>query len=322
MKKRYLEIDMLRGIAILAMILIHTCYYFLSDKTALFIWNWSQFAVPVFIFCSAYLFFQKPQPLSISYFKRRLIRLIKPYYIFLLFFIPIFFFINPQTPKIKYVLQSIFLVGGVNINWLVLLFVCLTIIFPLISSYFKSFKPLFLVYLLVSIISSALFVFYKFPLSYKYIFWLPWSVIAIFTHLFVLKENKKNFITLSASISGIIFGLSYYIERISRHNLGMYENKYPPTLYFLSYGIFMISVIYIFSKLLIKNKTLTKIISFFSLHSYSIYFIHYTILIILASQIKLFPNWETFFLSVLITTIAIQFAINRFRNISSEQISL
>lgn len=317
MKKRFLEIDMLRGIAIIAMILIHTCYYFLNDKTALFIWNWSQFAVPVFIFCAAYLFFQKPQSISLSYLKKRLIRLIKPYHIFLLFFIPILFFVSPEKINFKYILQSIFAVGGVDINWLVLLFIFMTIIFPLIGDGFKKYKPLFIAYSIFALISSITFVFLKFPFSYKFIFWLPWSVIPIFTYFFVLWEHKKYLTVYSTFISGLIFAFSYYLEIISKHNLGMYENKYPPTIYFLSYGIFMISLIYLLSKLLIRNKILTKAISFFSLYSYSIYFIHYMILIILASQLIYFHSWIYFFLSILISTIAIQLGINKLEKHSS-----
>lgn len=311
MKKRYPEIDMLRGIAILAMILIHTCYYFLTNKTALFIWNWSQFAVPVFIFCSAYLFFQKPRTLSIAYLKKRLIRLIKPYYIFLLFFIPIFFIINPGISKLKYIIQSAFLTGGVDINWLVLLFVYLTILFPLLNLSFNKNRLLFLIYSVLALSSSIFFIFFKFPFSYKYILWLPWSVIPIFTLFFVLYEKRKNFVLILILLSGIAFAATYYLEFRSNHNLGMYENKYPPTTYFLSYGMLMISVIYIFSKILIKNTILTKIISFFSFYSYSIYFIHYTVLIVLATQLKNFPNWSLFFVTVLTITILTQIGINK-----------
>lgn len=317
MKKRFLEIDMLRGLAILAMILIHTTYYFLSDNIALFIWTWSQFAVPVFIFCAAYLFFQKPQTPSSSYLKKRFFRLLKPYYIFLLFFIPILYFINPEKIDTKYILQSMFIIGGVDINWLILLFFLLTFIFPLLSLCFKKYKLLFVIYSILSVTASVLFIFNKISFSYKYIFWLPWSVIPIFTYFFVLWEYKKNFAIYLTFISGIIFVFSYYLELISKHSLGMYENKYPPTIYFLSYGIFIISIIYLLSRIIVKNKTVTKAISFFSLYSYSIYFIHYTILIILVSYIKYIYNWTLFFLTVLISTVIIQIGINKIQKLTT-----
>ncbi len=315
MKKRYLEIDILRGIAILAMILIHTSYYFLNNKAALFTWKWSQFAVPIFIFCSSFLFFQKNKDLtsiSFGYFKKRIIRLAYPYFIFLSFFLPLVFLVNPETITRKYVTQNILLTGGVSINWLVLLFLYMTIIFPLIVICFKRYKPIFIIYSIISVASTCLLIFYKSPFPNKDIMWLPWSVIPLFTLFFVLNEHKKNILLYTAFFSALIFAVSYYVITITGHNLGMYENKYPPTIYFLSYGTLMIALIYLLSKLLIKSKIIRKTLSFFSMHSYSIYFIHYTSLVILTELIKpLKFNWITFSLVVLSATVTIQIGINK-----------
>jgi peptidoglycan/LPS O-acetylase OafA/YrhL len=311
---RFLEIDLLRGIAMLAMILIHTCYYFLSDPTALFIWNWSQFAVPVFIFCSAYLFFQKPKDLSLEYVRKRIGRLLYPYYIFLLFFIPIYFLINPDTSQIKYIFQSIFVIGGVDINWLVLLFIQFTIIFPLFFSMHNQNKILFYIYSVIAFVSSCLFIFYKLPFNQKFLMWLPWSVIPIFTLYFVNNHNKKSFMRIMAIISTLLFFTSYYLEVLTNHKLGMYENKYPPTIYFLSYGILMTILLYLLSKLIMKSKLLTSFFAFLSVYSYPMYFIHYTILIVLATQVRFFTHWSIFFLTILTVTIAIQVGINKFKN--------
>ncbi|MBI3887543.1 acyltransferase family protein [Candidatus Microgenomates bacterium] len=126
-------IDTLRGLAMLVMILTHTTVFFLQDPSANFLWNWSHFAVPIFVFCSVYLFFQKSLYDKIafwSFVKKRFVRLLIPYYWFLLFFLIILFFTKPETLSIKYLLQSIFVIGGVDINWLVLLFMMITIILP------------------------------------------------------------------------------------------------------------------------------------------------------------------------------------------------
>ncbi len=314
MKERYLEIDMLRGTATLAMILIHTSYYFLNNYAALFIWKWSQFAVPVFIFCSSYLFFQKnkdPSTISFEYLKKRIIRLITPYFIFLIFFLPLVFLVNPKTFTEKYVIESILLTGGVSINWLVLLFIYMTIIFPLIVICYKKHKLILITYSIISIASSCFLIFYKSPIPSKDIMWLPWSLIPLFTLFFVLNEHKKNILLCISVLSGLIFAVSYYLLIIAGHNPGMYENKYPPTIYFLSYGTLMISLLYLLSSFIIKNKSITKLFSFFSLYSYSIYFIHYTSLVILTEWIKpLKFNWITFSMAVLSITVIIQMGIN------------
>lgn len=313
---------MLRGIATLAMILIHTSYYFLGNPAALFTWKWSQFAVPVFIFCASYLFFQKNKNLtsiSFGYFKKRIIRLIYPYIIFLMFFLPLVFLVNPETITGKYITQSILLTGGVSINWLVLLFIYMTIIFPLIAICFNKYKPLFLIYSILSIVSACFFMFYKSPFPNKDIMWLPWSIIPFFTLFFVHNENKKYILIYTSILSGLIFAISYYVLLINDSNLGMYENKYPPTIYFLSFGILMIALLYLLSKYLIMNKIITKILSFFSLYSYSIYFIHYTSLVVLTEWIKpLKLNWITFSLAVLSITVVIQLGINHLKRIKSK----
>lgn len=189
MKKRYIQIDILRGIAILAMILTHTSYYFFSDKVAFFTWNWTQFAVPALIFCFSYIFYQKninSPSISLSYFRKRIIRLLYPYYIFLIIFLALVFFITQKNFTTDYVIQSIFLTGGVSINWLVLLFIYMTIIFPFIAICFKRYRSIFIIYALLSIASTIIFTFYQLPRSCKIRiffcivlnFWIPgWNTV-------------------------------------------------------------------------------------------------------------------------------------------------
>jgi len=305
---------MLRGIAIVFMILIHTSYYFIADKTAHFLWNWSQFAVPVFIFCSSYLFFQKYRDTDISivhYLKKRVVRLLIPYYIFLLFFLPVAFVLSPQKITVRYIIQSIFLIGGVDINWLVLLFLFFTLFLPFINSIFRKKKVLFIFYTVVSLVSSILFVLYSFPFSYKWFMWLPWSVIVLFSLFFVLYEKRKLFLPVSFIILFVLFVLTYQIERVSHHHTGFFQNKYPPNIYFLLYGMCSIIALYFLARIIILNRWLTSVVYFFSRYSYSLYFTHYTVLIIGAAFFHtLVFNWISFFLAVLSMTVIVQFANN------------
>lgn len=88
-------IDSLRGLAIVAMIMLHTNAYFLSrGGWVSFSWNWLHFAVALFVFCSVYLFWKKapaqPYPVM-EYIKKRVLRLLIPYYMFLLVFLQIIY---------------------------------------------------------------------------------------------------------------------------------------------------------------------------------------------------------------------------------------
>lgn len=87
-QKRIFFIDNLRGISIIAMMIIHATAYFLKDKTAYFIWDNLEWAVPVFVFCSFYVLFEKNLEFKrdqlIAFYKKRLKRLILLYYLFLI----------------------------------------------------------------------------------------------------------------------------------------------------------------------------------------------------------------------------------------------
>ncbi len=54
--KRDETIDTLRGMAMLAMIMLHAASYYFGSKTTFLIWDNLQWAVPVFLFCSMALF--------------------------------------------------------------------------------------------------------------------------------------------------------------------------------------------------------------------------------------------------------------------------
>jgi hypothetical protein len=126
-KERNETIDVLRGVSLLAVIFIHCLAYYLSDNVAHTLWNYSQFAVQVFVFCSGYLFFKKfigtnTQP-SFNYLFSRIKRLLVPYYIFLVTFIPIIYLTQRKKITFTFLLENILVKDGIDINWLVLLFI-------------------------------------------------------------------------------------------------------------------------------------------------------------------------------------------------------
>lgn len=317
-------IDSLRGIAIIAMILTHTTYFFISDKTAMQVWNWSNFAVPIFIFCSAYLFLQKnlDKPISgFAYLKKRLLRLIIPYYIFLLFFIPILFFLKPETASIRYVLQSILIIGGVDINWLVLLFIYFSLILPFFVLMFQKAKIFFWVTFVITLLSAFWFLFFSSPVPYKYVMWIPWSLILYFTLLYLRYEKKSKKLFLIFVLSLAVFLISYYTRVFMEQSVVLTHNKYPPNMLYLSYGTTSLVFLSLILKRFTKKNIFSSILHYFSLYSYPLYFIHYIILTLFVALLPYFAfNWLTFFIVVLCTTVVVQkvlFGINYKSLISS-----
>ncbi|MBI5122222.1 acyltransferase family protein [Candidatus Roizmanbacteria bacterium] len=316
--ERNKSIDNLRGLAMFAMMVIHAISYFFSDKFSFYIWDYSQWAVPVFLFCSCYLYFKSPKKLDkltfFSYLRKRLLRLLIPYYFFLFsFYMLLYFFDIKSFFNFAQLKANIFLYGGLNYNWLVLLFVYFTFLMPFIL-WLEQYKYFFYGFFFTSFASSIYFIFS--PLNYRLIMWLPWSTLIFFTIFFVRNEKnwKKLFLTATAFI--IIFFILRVIEIKISHNSTQYANKYPPTLYHLSYGIF--STIFIFwlsKKNFFSYFNFERLLYFLSINSYSLFFIHILVILSLNWLNLKTSHWFTFFLIILGTSSMIQLVLNRFKKL-------
>jgi peptidoglycan/LPS O-acetylase OafA/YrhL len=303
-------IDNLRGMAMLAMIVIHAISYFFNDKLSFLIWDYSQWAVPVFFFCSFYLFFKSSKKINFfQYLKKRFLKLFVPYYVFLgFFYILLYFFEKKSFFDLNYLKANIFLYDGLDFNWLVLIFTYLTLLMPLIL-FFKKNKFLYYGYFLLSLFSSIYLIFVK--TNYRLTMWLPWSVLIYFTIYFIEQEKNKKKLFLISFISLLIFLVTRMIEIKIGHNLSQYANKYPPTLYHLSYGIFSIIIIFLLSKKNIFNfLNFDKLLNFLSINSYSLFFIHILVMYYLNWINLKTSNWFTFFLLIFIVSSIIQLSLN------------
>jgi len=328
MKQRNQTIDSLRGLSIIAMIAIHTFVFYLSQKGWVeFFWNWLQFAVPVFVFCSAYIFWQKPLSFEwnniFSHTKKRVTRLLIPYYLFLLIFLPISFIKTPKNFNFTYIFKSLTLTGGIDINWLVLLFFMFIFLQIMISWLVTKRRNWFYLYTVVVFIGAVILLFIKPRLDYKFIMWLPWSLITLFTYYFVKYEKNDKWLFGSVLITITTFVISYQLLVIRSHSFRFFDNKYPPNLYILSYGILSIVLLFLIFKFINPRfKTITNILSFYSLYSYEIFFIQYVAIYLLNTYIKTIKYSPIgFFIVVLLITTIVQIALNRLRKIYIQRFS-
>jgi surface polysaccharide O-acyltransferase-like enzyme len=311
-------IDTLRGLAMFSMMVIHACSYYFDNMITYFIWDNLQWAVPVFLFCSFYLFYTKTKefpPLKLwpSYLKKRFTRLLIPYYVFLvaLIALAVGFGMKSMTTS-SYILANIFLYKGIDFNWLVLLFVYLIFLMPLILLLKKN-KLLYYGYFALSLASSIYFIFY--PANYRAIMWLPWSVFAYFTVFFIDNVKNKRLMISVAILSAIVFFVTQVSERNMGHNLSQYANKYPPTIYHISFGIFWIIVLWGLAK---KNffsvLRFDRLLHFLSVNSYSLYFIHVLVMYTIDWLRVKPPTWPLFFLEIIVGSSLIQLALNLLPN--------
>lgn len=314
--ERIEEIDMLRGLSIFVMIFVHTGAYFLSIPFVFLLWDYSEFSVPIFIFCSSYLFFIKKYNIGtwknlLLHIKKRLLRLLIPYYLFALVYIFLSWFKEPAKITPLYIIQNIFVFDGIAINWLVLLFVFFTLLMPLILYLYGYKKTLFYVYMFISIVSSFFLMIYRFPFDYRFIMWLPWSLLVMFSLLVVKNERTKWFFPSMLVFWLVVFFMLRYLQIFLHHSLTMFDNKYPPNLFHLSFGIVSIIILYsvakkgVFSLPLVKN-----LFSFFSKNSYTLFFIHWIVIYVLIMFLRFKFNPLSFFITVLMISIFVQLALN------------
>lgn len=305
-------IDFLRGFALFTIIFIHSLVPYLSQADIHRWWNGAQYAVQMFVFCAAYIYFsheitKKEKP--VEYIVRRLKRLLIPYFIFLISFLAILLLTQPKMVTASYILASLFLLGGVDVNWLVVLFIELTVVFLFIKSLKTSGQLFFYV---LAALSSLMLLFVHLPVNYKLIMWLPWSVVIFYAQQVVKNERNNRFHFLSLLLGMVLFAVSFVTLTILGRSTVFFDNKYPPNLFYLSYGIIWIAAVYLLQPVLLPmmNK-LKRPILFLSSRSYTLFFIHTAVIYIFNTYylpLRMYPL--SFFLSVFLTSVCIQLALD------------
>ena len=322
--KRNTTIDFMRGLAVLLIILIHVTVYFRNNKIASVLWEYSQVAVPIFVFCSAYLYFSKTkqEQLSVAYFWRRIKRLVIPYYAFLLFLFAYTLFFKNVSMQLQPMMKRIFFLNmsSNDIDWLVVLFLYFMILMPLIR--ILSYKPiLFWIFTTISCISAIALLFTDSTLYFRLVMWLPWSLVLIVTYLVVRYESKKWFLPAIITTFLSLYIASRAFLLYSGDTLTLTENKYPPNIYYLSYGIFLMLLLYsIYKKYSSKIGFIQKYFDYFSTYSYSLFFIHFLILYYFLdfTEYEKMQWWGLFGIIIIISVVA-QSILNRIQAFTSSQ---
>lgn len=316
--KREETIDLLRALAIFVMIFLHVAARFYSDKTVFFLWDIAHFAVPIFVFCSGYIFFErelkKENFSSLVFFKKRFLKLLVPYYIFLLIYFVIVFFTQPQFLTRSFIIGSLTLTGGIDINWLVLLFIQLTLVLILMRYLILKRFWLFILFSLLSLLSAFYLLFPNYSLlttNYKLFMWLPWSLVFVFNYFFSVNKEKRQFVLKMIILSAILFLISLNLKLFFHKPFNFYSSKYPPNSYYLFYGLMLMNIFYLLFKKFTTSLTVKNFFYFVSANSYSIFFIHYLLIYILVYfSLNKIVGLPVFFLLIITISLIVQSVIN------------
>lgn len=301
MQDRYFQIDFLRGISIVGVVIIHVLSYSLTTAFYIFTWNYLHFVIAAFIFCSGYVMMARYKSgfdsigHVLKWYKKRLTRLLVPYYIYLLvhymllILLPMYFGGSGLKLEADYIASSIFLSGGIDLNWLTLLFVQLTLLFPVLV-HLTPLKKSYYMYAGGAFIIALIFTFYRFPYDqYRSVMWIPWSFILILSMQFYFLHSKglktKTYLKMMA-VSGAIFAVLYLLGKQLHWSDRIIDHKYPPDLYDLSFeSTITLAVLALSNWNPLHVPVIKRAYTFLSQESYHIFFIHY-ILIDLVQHIK------------------------------------
>ena len=211
--------------------------------------------------------------------KKRFLRLIIPTWIFLIIFFIISSCFHLCDLNLNIIVSSFLLNDGIGYVWIIRIYFLLAII---LCVYKKIRKPNNFKYILLFTI--VLYVVYEFLcyygvfnnsiLMYFFAYIIPCITIVVITD-WIKKSNNKS-VTIFSIISLIVFVIAFFIIYKSTgeiKNTNYY--KYPFRLYYLSYALFISSVlicIYRFDK--ITNVCYNSYVRFVSSHSLYFYLWH------------------------------------------------
>ncbi len=308
MTNRFRQIDFLRAISLLVVVATHVFSYHLGNSSYFFIWNYLHFAVPIFVFCSGYVLVAKYQEklttigVTLAWYWKRFKRLFIPFVIYLLvhyslwFILPKYFGGLVLKKNFPFFLQSLFLTGGADSNWLTLLFLELTLVFPLIVFSLKK-KPLMIFTLLISLGSILFFTLKPFPYAYyRSAMILSWISI-IFLSFFEYFKGVQTGRYLATGFAGLV--IFFYLTQVLKLGgvMVLTKHKYPPDAYYL---LFSVSMMYLLLAVCQINSLyqglLGRFLLYVSRHSYSLFFIHYLVLDFTLQVTKGFSFWSNPFI--------------------------
>jgi peptidoglycan/LPS O-acetylase OafA/YrhL len=287
-KSRDLRIDVLKVIGLLSIILAHI-------KINDFMFNVRNFDVPLMVLCSGVLFChsmgaRKNEIPYLVYIKQRVLRLLAPSWAFLLiYFVLVYFFCLITKELYPYtwtdMLQEFFLRSKIIGLWIIRVFILVAVLAPVLyklrmrlASNFQFMIMLLISYVIyeslyygLSVCGSGL----SLKIMEKSLFeMIPYACV-FGLGMSLASENRSSILITAISLFAvfiILFGLYSYLGMPASTQ----EYKYPPRLYYLSYGVVVsLSLYLLLDAIKIGNSFVIGVIYFVSSSSLWIYLWHF-----------------------------------------------
>lgn len=307
-RERLLFVDWLKTIALFGMIVAHIG----APNWILQIRN---FDVILMVICSGLLagYSRKNSRTSIkSYFYKRILRLIVPTYLFLIFYFILSYMIGHSQSKNVILDTFLFQQTGIGYTWIILVYIICLMGTPLIEHLkpgILSFVLLVLLLIIQEWFCSLSFLVQSTYISSVVLYIIPY--LSCFWIGFYFNSFKREILYLIAVFFATAFLLQVCILFCYNNIFVLINNyKYPPRLYYVSYGVFSSILIMMIGKKICPKQQEPKIISFISSSTLWIYLWHIMIVKIIEHTAN-----GLFWILKLIIVISISIGITYLQNI-------
>lgn len=187
------------------------------------------------------------------------------------------------------IIQSYLLYDGIGYVWFVRVTLMLAVVSPLFIrikkwmndsslKFYGVFLTWVLLYILIvcvhnitlgripRVLSLILYLFPIFLIGYSFVYYLG----------MVYGELRTKDKIVVCCLSGVIYMLCLFFSEIS-----IIEDKYPPGIMYLSYGVLVTCLMYSFLEKIYKNKSCSKLVIYISKNSFTLYLLHIIPLLII-----------------------------------------
>ncbi|WP_320153682.1 acyltransferase [uncultured Tolumonas sp.] len=278
------KVDVLRFIGLAMIILAHV-------NPPSIIFQLRNFDVPLMVLVSGMSFglsYKNNTP-YVGYIFRRIKRLILPVWFFLTLYFSVNFIVNPTSSEINFrtIITSYTLISGIGYVWIIRVFLMVAIASPLIFSFNKIihndrnyFAILMVIFLAYEIVRYFLLPYIQdgigkiIGLIIPYI--IPYAII-FSIGLRMLNMNIIKLIILSGLSLMLFIFIGVWLLLLNGEFTPTQMFKYPPSIYYFSYALFVSATLFIFSQNLsdvFKKMKINKQISFVANNSMWIYLWH------------------------------------------------
>lgn len=296
-KKNYIQV--LRGIAILGVVLIHAISNIENNNINVILRQFINYSVPLFLFISGYLItsekFNNKDYIK-SFYKKRFLRIGIPYLVFSL----IAFILNDDLRHIS-LSKKIFylLIGQANsIYYYIIVYLQLIVLTPILVKLINKINPIFIYSLsFLTILFEYCLILLNKPLPFPYNV-LSFTTWILFYYMGIVMKNTKSIninikntiiLTISMLILSIVEGFIWFKFF---NNISIAVSQTKITSFLFSYFFIRILMYY-------KDSLNNRILKFIGDNSFGIYLIH---TFIMERFIKLFPYYNDI-INLLVTAV-------------------